>query len=454
MGNKMNAETLAYWYWLASVKNVGPATFRLLLQQFGDPEKIYAVDLDTLRECERLPKGIAEAIVANREKLGFYHQVAQKQVETAKRMGGRILTLSDPDYPDILKNERSQAPPVLHVLGDLTLVNASRSRVAIVGTRWPLEEGRDKTYQLAANLAAANVVIVSGLALGIDTVAHRAALDSGGGTVAVLGCGLDHVYPPDNLALYEEIREKGLLVSEYPFGVRPTAENLRKRNKLIAALSQAVIVGQCPIRSGAMIAARAAVQQKRALLVIDTFSNGSVTSEGGRWLVESSLALPLVQLIADEVLEGIKSYVPPQTPERVFSSIWPGKSAKQITTQPKSGKKVFPDTANSRKQPKKRTGGTRESAHSETQPSLTSAASNGPHVEYVQDTHLLDTDNGVVCTAPVRVGDCVEHPRYGQGRVVGVEASGQDFSITVEFGPKDRRTFFWSLSKMKRVEVE
>lgn len=173
------------------------------------------------------------------------------------------LLLDSPEYPDNLKHI-AQPPKTIFVAGEIPLEPA----VAIVGPRKPTTYGEEITYQLAYDLAKAGIAIVSGLAVGIDTIAHRAALDAGGKTVGVLGCGLDINYPASNRYIKEKMIERGAVVSEYPLGTPPAQFRFPARNRIVAGLSQAVIVTEAPVSSGSLITADLALDNGRLVMAV------------------------------------------------------------------------------------------------------------------------------------------------------------------------------------------
>lgn len=178
-------------------------------------------------------------------------------------MGARIVCADEPDYPTLLA-QLSPPPPVLTILGDAAL--AHRKCVAMVGARQASAAGRKLARDIARDLSNAGIIIVSGLARGIDGEAHAASL--AGGTIAVLGGGIDHVYPPQHQRLYEKISETGLLISESPFGYRATARDFPRRNRIITGVADAVILIEAAERSGSLISARTAVEQNRDVMAI------------------------------------------------------------------------------------------------------------------------------------------------------------------------------------------
>jgi len=196
---------------------------------------------------------------------------AQKEIDRARKKGYSLLTLEDVDYPAYLR-EIFDPPGVLYCTGDLEALQGSA--VAIVGTRRPSPYGRAVAEKLAEDLASRGVVVVSGLALGIDSIAHWGAL-KGGRTVAVLGSGLDNIYPRQNRKLFQKIAEKGAVVSEFPLDAPPFAAHFPRRNRIISGLARAVIVVEAAAKSGSLITAGMAIEQNREVMAVP----GNVTSD-------------------------------------------------------------------------------------------------------------------------------------------------------------------------------
>lgn len=187
----------------------------------------------------------------------------EQEFETTRACGARFVCADEDDYPLLLR-QLAPPPPVISSLGDLSL--ASARCVAIVGARQASAAGRKLARDIAADLSSAGFVIVSGLARGIDGEAHAAALD--GGTIAVLGGGIDHVYPPQHERLYREIASKGLVLSESPFGHRATARDFPRRNRIVTGLSEGVILIEAAERSGSLISARTGLEQNRDVFAV------------------------------------------------------------------------------------------------------------------------------------------------------------------------------------------
>jgi DNA processing protein len=204
----------------------------------------------------------------------------QDSCQRLQRLGGWLLTLWDPDYPPALR-QIPDPPALLYGRGRLP----GGPALAIVGTRQATDFGKVFTEQLATEVANAGVVVVSGLARGIDTAAHRGALDAGGSTLAVLGCGIDRIYPPENQRLYQQIAEQGALVSEYPPGSEPLPGHFPGRNRIISGLSIGTLVVEASRKSGSLITAEFALDQGRELMAVPGGVDRS-TSYGSNLLIK------------------------------------------------------------------------------------------------------------------------------------------------------------------------
>lgn len=254
------ADDLKYWVGFSRVHGIGPVRLRALLDHFsGDVRAAWQVSTATLRAlgCDQRT---VEALLGVRERINL-----DAEMQRAADLGVQVVTWESPMYPSLLKAILNP-PPVLYVRGDLLPQDAWA--LGVVGTRQASVYGREATRALVQGLATGGVTIVSGLAYGVDTVAHRAALDAGGRTIAVLGSGVDIIYPADNRGLAADIMRQGALVSEYPLGTRPEARNFPPRNRIISGLSLGVLVVEGSTRSGAMITAAYAVEQGREVFAV------------------------------------------------------------------------------------------------------------------------------------------------------------------------------------------
>ena len=250
--------------WVALAESLGPRSplLRPLLDRFGTPEEIFAADEAALREA--VPD-IGQGTVAALLKKTCASD-ADRIVSWCYRSGVRILTYDGEDYPASLRNI-DEPPAVLYCRGNLPS-QEGRLAVAVVGTRRPDAYGEQVTYKLSFEMAAAGAVIVSGMADGLDAIAAAGALNAGGETVAVLGCGIDVVYPRHHTRLAAEIAQSGAIVTEFAPGTPPNGWNFPIRNRLISGLSGGVLVVEAGERSGAMITARYAVVQGKPLFAV------------------------------------------------------------------------------------------------------------------------------------------------------------------------------------------
>jgi DNA processing protein len=281
-----------YWLGFNVVKGVGPVRLRALRQYFGDLETAWRASESDLLAAGLDRRTLASMIQA-RQSINL-----DSLVEEVDKLGAAVLTLDDPDYPALLR-ELPDAPPVLYVKG--ALLDADQWAVAFVGTRRSTVYGRDMTHQLVIVLVDAGITIVSGLALGIDAAAHKAALDAGGRTIAVLGCGIDMIYPPEHRNLAEAIIENGALVTEFPPGTPPEGKNFPVRNRTISGLSLGVVVVEAPANSGALLTADQAIEQGRDVFAVP----GNVTSKsslGTNRLIQNGAKLVIS---ADDILDEL-----------------------------------------------------------------------------------------------------------------------------------------------------
>jgi DNA processing protein len=240
------------WLRLSRSENVGPASFRLLMARFGSAEAA----LDALPDLSRRG-GL------NRSIRIYGREDAERDLERAEVLGARFIARDEPDYPPLLRHIE-QAPPLICLKGRTELF--AMPAVAVVGTRTASALGRKFARELSFALGKARLLVVSGLARGIDTVAHEASIETG--TVAVLAGGIDVIYPPENETLYHAIAERGVLATEMTPGTVPRAESFPRRNRLISGISLGVLVVEAALRSGSLITARLAGEQGREVFAV------------------------------------------------------------------------------------------------------------------------------------------------------------------------------------------
>lgn len=249
----------AYWIGFNKARGIGAVRLTQLLETCGSIEAAWQAPVHRLQQAG-LDRRSLESLLDTRQTLDL-----EAEWQRVERAGIQVITWEDDKYPANLRHV-DHPPPVLYVRGEITPPDTWA--VAIVGTRRASTYGREVAYQLAKQLAQHGVTIVSGLALGIDTVAHKAALEAGGRTIAVLGSGVDQIYPPENRGLVRAMVENGAVISEYALGVRPDAGNFPPRNRIISGLSKGVIIVEAGRRSGALITARFAADQGRDVFAV------------------------------------------------------------------------------------------------------------------------------------------------------------------------------------------
>jgi len=265
--SKMDSHMLRYYIGFNRVQGIGPMRLRVLIDALGDVERAWHAPADALRRAGLDRRSLRNLLEA-RARLDL-----DREVERLTAAGVRAITWEDPDYPPLLR-EIPDPPPLLYVRGSLEPEDAWA--VAVVGTRRASGYGREVTRRLVTALARSGITVVSGLARGVDGVAHRVALEAGGRTIAVLGCGVDQIYPPEHRELARRIAERGALISEYPLGTPPEARNFPPRNRIISGLSLGVLITEAGRGSGALITADYAAEQGRDVFAVP----GSILTAG------------------------------------------------------------------------------------------------------------------------------------------------------------------------------
>jgi DNA processing protein len=286
----------AWWVALHLVPGVGRITFKKLVGYFGDPCAVMRATAGQLTRVSGIGPKIAQAIVGFQAERAVEHEL-----RVVKAVGCQIVTAVDASYPPLLKTIEDP-PPVLYVKGDVG--DPAVPAVAVVGSRRPSTYGKVVAEQLAHGLAECGITVVSGLARGIDSMAHLKTLESGGRTLAVLGCGLSYIYPAENRRLAERICHQGAIVSEFPMTTKPERLNFPLRNRTISGLSLGTLVVEAGERSGALITAQWALDQGRDVFAVP----GNVTaptSRGTNRLIK--MGAKLVERVED-ILEELPQY--------------------------------------------------------------------------------------------------------------------------------------------------
>jgi DNA processing protein len=265
----MTNKEIKYWVGFSLIPHIGRVKLSQLESYFGSLEEAWQAAPAELKHAG-LDTSAINAFTYWRPKIAL-----DEEMEKLDRYGVKVLTFHDPDYPSRLK-EIYDYPPVLYVRG--SLLPQDEWCLAVVGTRRATVYGRQATEEIVTDLARNKITIVSGLAKGIDSIAHHGALEADGRTIAIFGCGLDIVYPAENASLARNIIQHGALISEYPLGTRPKADNFPRRNRIMSGLSLGVLVIEADETSGAMITAHLALEQNREVFAVP----GSILSPASR----------------------------------------------------------------------------------------------------------------------------------------------------------------------------
>ncbi len=263
-------QDLKYWVALSAIPQLGPARFRLLESYFGPLDHAWEAGLGQLRDAG-LDSRAAQEIVKRREAVN-----PDELMASLNRAGVKVTNWNGDDYPAGLKHI-SDPPPVIYYVGEIR--PEDEGSVAVVGTRNPTSYGREAAKALSRDLSSAGITVVSGLALGIDGIAHQAALEGGGRTIAVVAGGLDSVYPKEHTGLFHRIRERGAVISEHPLGMRPDPRSFPRRNRLISGMTLGTVVVEAAEGSGTRWTVYQALEQNREVFCVP----GSIFSPASRF---------------------------------------------------------------------------------------------------------------------------------------------------------------------------
>lgn len=286
-----------WWLALSRVPGVGPVTYLRLIKIFGHPRAVFQAPKGELVSLGKIGSSVAEAIGGFRGK-----EEILRELDRMDKLGIRMVVQGRPGYPKLLA-AIPDPPPVLFVRGEI--LPQDDVAVAIVGSRAASQQGLRFTHRLARELAAAGVTIVSGMARGIDSEAHRGALAAGGRTLAVLGSGLNVIYPSENKELFFKIMGQGAVVSEYGLDVKPDAVHFPARNRIISGLSLGVTIVEAAPQSGSLITARLALEQGREVFAVPGHAD-SMRSKGTNRLIRQGAKL--VEC-AQDILEDLAPMV-------------------------------------------------------------------------------------------------------------------------------------------------
>ncbi len=320
----MTKKDIKYWVGFSMIPRIGRVKMSQLENHFSNLGEAWKATPAELKRAG-LDSGSVNAINYWRPKISL-----EAEMEKLGRYGVKALTWHDPDYPSRLK-EIYDYPPVLYIRG--SLFPEDEWYLAVVGTRRATAYGRQAAEEITADLARNKITVVSGLAKGIDSIAHRSALEAGGRTVTVFASGLGIVYPAENVALARSIIQQGALISEYPLGTRPKADNFPRRNRIMSGLSLGVLVIEADETSGAMITAHLALEQNREVFaipgsILSPASRGTnhLIQEGAKLVRDHTDILEELNLTAVAQQMEIKEIIPPSDTE--------SRLLKQLSTEP------------------------------------------------------------------------------------------------------------------------
>ena len=289
----------AYWLALRRVKGVGPRTAKLLLERFQSPEQIFAQ-----AESALVDAGISRSVAHNIAGFDGYAAI-DKELCELQRVDGRLVRWSDPEYPPALR-QIADPPPFLFVRG--TMPAGGAPCVAVVGARAASEVGLRMARRLGFELAAKGFTVVSGLARGIDGEAHQGALDAGGTTIAVMGCGIDVIYPAEHRGLAESmLANRGALLSELPVGTPPIGENFPTRNRILSGLSLGVVIVEAAEKSGSLITARTALDQDRQVFAVPGSPLSGKSRGSNRLLKDGARLVECVEDVIEDLAPQMAS---------------------------------------------------------------------------------------------------------------------------------------------------
>lgn len=300
---------------LSAIPGVGPTRIRALVAHFRSTEDIFRASIRELSSIDGI-----EHITAKNIKDYSDFKFGEQQLSRAKQTGVEIIDFWDEHYPENLK-KIYDPPAFLYVKG--TLSKQDKFALSIVGTRLPSNYGKLVAEKIAKELAQKGLVIVSGLARGIDTICHWAALQVGGRTLAIMGSGLDHIYPGENKKLAEKIEQQGALISEFPMGTAPDAVNFPRRNRIIAGLTLGTIVVEAGVKSGALLTANYALEQNREVFAVPGNINSPKSMGTNQIIKDGAKLISSVNDVLIELEPHLKQFLreDEQQKERVFKDL-------------------------------------------------------------------------------------------------------------------------------------
>ena len=314
----MDYNILKYWIALKSIAGVGNVTFPTLVDKFGSLPAVFDAPVHHLKEMQGISSPTALAIANFKD-----WDKVKEELELLGKISVNIITYQDELYPRNLLNIYDR-PPYIYVRGNL---NKDDINIAIVGSRAASTYGKYTTERISRELALKGLTVVSGMARGIDSAAHRGAITAQGRTIAILGSGLDVIYPPENKKLFADIIQNGAVISEFPLGTPPRSANFPARNRIISGMSYGVVIVEAGEKSGSLITARLALEQGREVFAVP----GSIDSAGSRGT--NKLIKQGAKLIenTDDILEEILPQLEQTTALKTSSALNAAEIKKELT---------------------------------------------------------------------------------------------------------------------------
>jgi len=300
----LKENSLKYWLAWNKISDIGPKRFYKLLEFFGSTDAAWKAKSGEISKILNLSPKISSRLFEEKNNI-----IPEREVDLIHKNKVNVLTIEDALYPENLKTIH-YPPPVLYFRG--TILESDKNSISIVGSRKATYYGKMVAEKISKDLALAGLTIISGMARGIDTAAHKGALSVSGRTIAVLGCGIDHIYPPENRRLAQEIQESGAVISEFSLSTLPERQNFPRRNRVISGLSLGTVVVEAAEKSGALITADFALEQGREVFAIPGNIN-SPLSNGSHNLIKQGAKL--VENYQD-ILEEIHIVLPQKTAEK------------------------------------------------------------------------------------------------------------------------------------------
>jgi DNA processing protein len=289
------------WFALKSIPGIGNILFKRLIHRFSAPEKVFAAPIPELSRINGISESLAFRIISFK-----FEEAIKKEIDQVIAKGFHIVTFSDIDYPPLLRHI-PDPPPYLYVSGTLS---PQSHNIAVVGSRNPTAYGISATKRLSENLATLGLTIVSGMARGIDSAAHKGALSGKGKTIAILGSGLGKIYPPENRKLFDQISENGAVISEFSIQSPPEAHHFPIRNRIISGMSLGTVVVEAAKKSGSLITARLAAEQNREVFAVPgsihsfkSCGTNSLIKQGAK-LVEN--AQDIIEELSPQIKENLE----------------------------------------------------------------------------------------------------------------------------------------------------